>query len=101
MNLNKPLYLSPTIKNANKLLRKLKSSNKLCSFYVLTIANNNDQLDIYPAYCLQQPFYKSFSLTIIGLASNREEAFDLVLKITNDSFTKTGDYDLKKYLLTR
>lgn len=101
MKLCKPLYLSPSIKNPRKLLHGLKSSKKAGFFYVLTISNSTDQLDIYPACVLKQPVYRKISPIIVGLASNRQEAFDLILRITEDSLAKTSHYNLKSYLLNR
>ncbi len=49
MELCEPLYLSATIKNPRKLLKKLQKSSLPCHFFVLTLSGGMDQLEIYPA----------------------------------------------------
>lgn len=101
MELCRPLYLSDSVKKPEKLLKKLDKSRIPCRFYVITLSVGADQLDIYPAYCLQQPFYRKYPPVIVGLAGDYQEAVDLILKITEDSLAATGSCDLKAYLCSR
>ncbi len=101
MTLCEPLYLSPSVKSPKKLLRKLNKSKLFCNFFVLTLENGNDQLAIYPAYCLQQAFYRKYPPVIVGLASDYEEAQALVIRIVEDSLAHTGECNLKYYLNSR
>lgn len=101
MVLCEPLYLSSSVKNPRKMLKKLNKSKIPCSFFVLTIEKGNDQLAIYPAYCLQQPFYRKHPPVIVGLANNYAEAQDLVLRIAEESLKYTGQCNLKDYLHSR
>lgn len=101
MELCEPLYLSPSIKKPEKLLKKLHKSKAPCLFYVLTLEEGSNQLAIYPAYCLQQPFYKKFPPVIVGLAKDYEEAQALVIRIAEDSMAQTGECNLKDYLCSR
>ena len=101
MQLCEPLYLSPSLKNPKKLLKKLHKSKIPCLFYVLTMERGDDQLAIYPAYCLQQPFYRKHPTVIVGLAGNYEEAQALVIQIVEDSIARTGECNLKDFLCSR
>lgn len=101
MQLCEPLYLSPSLKNPKKLLKKLNKSKLPCLFYVLTLEMGDDQLAIYPAYCLQQSFYKKHPPVIVGLAKDYEEAQALVIRIVEDSMAETGECNLKTYLRSR
>lgn len=101
MELCKPLYLSPSVKKPEKLLKKLHKSSLPCRFFVLTLAKGSDQLEIYPAYCLQQPFYRKHPPTVVGLASDYEEAVALLMQIVDDSLHFTGECNLKEYLHSR
>lgn len=101
MELCEPLYLASSVKNEKKLLKKLNRSRIPCRFYVLTFAKGDDQLEIHPAYCLQQPFYKKYPPVIVGLAKEYSEAVELVIRITEDSLSKTGSCNLKEYLHSR
>jgi len=100
MKLMEPLYVSPSVKHPKKMLKQLNKSKLPCRFFVLTLEDGRDQLAIYPAYCLQQPFYRKFPPVIIGLAKDYEEAQDLVLQIVEESLAKTGECNLKEYLFS-
>ncbi len=101
MELCEPLYLSPSLKKPKKLLKKLYKSKVPCFFYVLTLENGSDQLAIYPAYCLQQPFYRKHPPVVVGLAGDYEEAQALVIRIVEDSMAQTGECNLKDFLRSR
>ena len=101
MVLCEPLYLSPSVKDPKKWLQKLNKSKFPCDFYVLTLEDGADQLAIYPAYCLQQPFYRKHPPVIVGLAKDYEEAQNLVIQIVEDSLELTGQCKLKDYLQSR
>lgn len=101
MVLCEPLYLSSSIKNPEKLLKKLNKSKFPCNFFILTIEAGPDQLAIYPAYCLQQPFYRKHQPEIVGLAKDYDEANALVMRIVEDSLKHTGECNLKEYLHSR
>lgn len=101
MELCEPLYLSETIKNPRKLLRKLQKSSLPCRFFVLTLSGGTDQLEIYPAYCLQQSFYRKHFPVVVGMAGDYEEALALLMQIVQDSLIYTGTCNLKDYLQSR
>lgn len=101
MVLCEPLYLSDSVKNPKRWLHKLNKSKLPCNFFVLTIEEGKDQLAIYPAYCLQQPFYRKHPPVIVGLAGNYCEAKELVVRIVEETLEHTGRCDLKEYLHSR
>jgi len=101
MILCEPLYLSDSVKKPKKWLHKLNKGKLPCKFFVLTIEEGEDQLAIYPAYCLQQPFYRKHPPVIVGLAGDYGEAQDLVIRIVEESLEHTGQCNLKEYLHSR
>ena len=101
MKLLEPLYLAESVKRPKQMLRKLNKSKIPCNFFVLTLAEGADQLAIYPAYCLQQPFYRKYAPVVIGLANDYKEAQDLVIRIVEESLARTGECNLKEYLRSR
>lgn len=101
MKVLEPLYLAESVRKPKQMLRKLNKSKIPCGFYVLTLAEGTDQLAIYPAYCLQQPFYRKHPPVIIGLAGDYKEAQDLVIQIVEESLARTGECNLKEYLCSR
>lgn len=85
-------------KSKRKVLKKLKQGNLQLGVHVITLAvGKNDMLDIYPAYVLLQKVYKELNMTVVGVASDRESANTLLLKITDDCLKETGDVNLKQF----
>lgn len=80
----------------NKLLKKPLS----CGITIITISRNpRDQLEIYQARQLVQSYYRNNPPYVVGLASDREEALDLVRQIVAECLKQREDCALKEYLL--
>lgn len=71
--------------------------------YVLMPASNpRDQVDILHANFLRQPHYRNQrELTIIGIASGKQDALNLLMRITDECVRLTGGADLRSYLEKR
>jgi hypothetical protein len=66
---------------------------------VITLSKNPiDQLEIYKAGWLSQKYYRDNPPYIIGVAADYEEAVSLIVRITEESFQKLGNCNLKEYL---
>ena len=100
MKFYKYLYIGDTIKNLSKIKWKLKHHGGV-SVYVITIAMGTDQLEIYHSAFLKQKYFRFHPPVIIGIASDYDEAVELVMKITGECIEKTGECDLKQYLKQR
>lgn len=100
MKFYKNLYIGDTIKNPNKIKRKIKRHAKQLKVFVILLASGSDQLEICHSILLEQPYYhkKENVPYIIGIAGNYEEAVALVCRITQEAVTQNGDADLKRYL---
>lgn len=100
MKFYKNLYLGDTIKNPNKIKRKIKHHAKQLKVFVILLASGSDQLEICHSILLEQPYYhkKENAPYIIGIAGNYEEAVALVCRITQETVAQNGDADLKRYL---
>lgn len=80
----------------NKLLKKPFS----CSITVISISRNpRDQLEIYEARQLVQNYYLKNPPYVVGLASDYEEALEIVRRIVVECLKKREDCALKEYLL--
>lgn len=95
----KPKYVSKSIKRPAKVIKKLNSGKLSIGYYVITYSNNTEMLDIYPGYVFKQQFFRDMDMIVVGLAGSKSDAFDLIAKIAEDSLAKTGECNLKKYLL--
>ena len=96
------LYLSEGIteKKLDKIKKKLENKPLLSSVFLIAIsANQSDQLDIFDARQLVQPYYKKNPPYVIGITKSREEAISMVEKIVKECLSERGDCALKEYLL--
>ncbi|MCI8357914.1 MAG: hypothetical protein HFI51_07195 [Lachnospiraceae bacterium] len=102
MKFYKNLYIGDTIKNPNKIKRKLKRHAKQLSVFVLLRASGKDQLEICHSIVLEQPYYhkKENAPYVVGIAGSYEEALALVCRITEEAVKKNGNADLKRYLFS-
>ncbi len=102
LNFYPGLYLGESIspEKLDKLKRELKSKPLLSSLYVLTLSQNpSNQLEIYAARLLAQPYYRKYPPYIIGIAADYDEAVSLVEQIVQECIRERGDCALKEYLL--
>ncbi len=96
------LYLGEGIsgKKLDKIKKRLDKGSLLANvFLITTAACPEDQLDILDARQLAQPHYRERKLYVVGIASDREEAFSLVERIAGECLRERGDCALKEYLL--
>lgn len=97
MKFYKYLYIGDTVKNPAKIKRKLKLHAGV-SVFVIAIAHGEDQLEIYHSAYLKQKYYRYHPPIIVGLATDYKEALQIVLKITEECVSLTGNCNLKEYL---
>ncbi len=93
------LYVGKSVKNLNKIKAKLKKHSKLLDVYVITLSKNEfDQLEIHKAGYLSQKYYRMNPPYVIGIASDYDEAVDIVQQIAGEAFAAQGNCKLKEYL---
>lgn len=98
MKFYKSLYVGDTIKDPEKIKRKLKRYAKLNNVYLITYMAENRQLEIYHCLMLRQYYYRENPPYIIGIAGSQEEAAQIICRIAEESVSKTGKADLVEYL---
>lgn len=96
------LYIGKTVNNPDKTISRLKKHSRLLSAYVITLSNNpSDQLEIHSAADLAQKYYRKYPPYVIGIASDYDEAVELVRQIAEESYAAQGDCRLKEYLFSK
>lgn len=99
MNFYKNLYIGDTVKKPEKAIKKLKRHKKQPRLYVIAYDGETDRLSVYHSLMLSQWYYKENPPgCIVGLANGREEAFDLIERIAQESLAATGQAQLVTYL---
>ncbi len=97
MKFYKYLYIGDTVTDPAKVKWKLKH-HAGTQVYVVSIAAGADQLEIFHAAYLKQQYYRYDPPIIVGIASNYDEAVDIIIKITQECVDATGTCNLKEYL---
>lgn len=93
------LYVGKKVKNPTKLKAKLAKHAKLSDAYVITLSKNqHDQLEIQKAGCLAQKYYRLNPPYVIGLATDYDEAIEIVQQIVQETYAAQGNCKLKEYL---
>lgn len=100
MKFYRHLYIGDTVRNPIKTKWRLKH-HAGTMVYVITLAQGDDQLEIYHSAYLKQKYFRYHPPVIVGIASNHDEAVEIVIKITQECLDATGECDLKKYLKQR
>lgn len=97
MRFYKELYVGEEVKNLTKKKINLKIGKGFLNFYIITLAQNDDQLNIFKASQLKQKLFDKKSLKIVGIANNYNEAVQLVIQITEDIYKQTGNANIKQF----
>lgn len=83
-----------------KVIRKIKNRKPMFDTYVITLPRNDyDTLEIYPSNVLIQKWYHKPDMVVIGIAKGREEALDMMTLIIMECLEKTGNVNVKKYIM--
>lgn len=93
-----PLYVGEGVRHLRSIKRKLKCGWLIKDAYLITFAAGKDLLEIYDAKVFSQKYYKNFPRLIVGIASDYEEAVELVIKMMEETLNKRGDCNIKAYL---
>ena len=95
------LYLGEGIKKKklDKIKKKLENKPLFSSVFLISLSRNPfDQLEVYEARQLCQPYYRKCPPYVVGIAKNREEAIALVEEIVTECLAVRGDCALMEYL---
>lgn len=95
------LYVSEGLKKKKeKWMKRIEVGKYPLQAYILAVCETgDDQLEFYSAKMLYQSIVPTENVFIVGLAENYMDAVYLVEEITKEVFAKTGEADLRSYLL--
>ncbi|MDE6232449.1 MAG: hypothetical protein K2M60_03765, partial [Lachnospiraceae bacterium] len=90
----KDLYVGELAeKRKYKIINKIEKHKTQIGIYVLTLPFNNENvLDIYPSYILNQKYYKKADLKIMGIACGYDEALEVMERIIMDCYHITNQF---------
>jgi hypothetical protein len=93
------LYTTEKTKKALPRIMRAVGQRKLQpEIWFITIASQErNLLDIFHGIYYIQPMFMRMNPDIVGVAESEDAAKDLVLKITEDIYRKTGAFDVRSY----
>ena len=93
------LYVDEEIsKQKNKIMRKLKHNKETIGVYIITLSlNPEDELDIYPSYVLRKKEYIDKDIIVVGVASDKEKAMELLVNMTDDCYEEMGRISFRQF----
>ena len=93
------LYVDEDIsKQKKKIMRRLKHNKETIGVYIITLSlNPEDELDIYPSYVLRKKEYIDKNIIVVGIASDKENAMELLVKMTDDCFKEMGKIFFRQF----
>lgn len=99
MQWREPLYVGrkarPYQEKYRQLLETLsQTEHKELNFYVIVSpANEQNLMELIPAVHLKQNYYRAETMSILGLAADKREAFDLCHKMIRDCYVSGNGID--------
>ena len=95
----KKLYLGESIKQAKWVQFKIAYGRKPQGYYCIVLSNQEQNLlDIYQSQFIRITDSENAKIHIVGLASSKKEAVEVVRKIIEDVYVHTHSFDIKAYL---
>ena len=89
-------------KKKEKIIRRLNTGKLQRDIYVLVLPEHGtNQLEIYNAALFLQPDFPNDDFFVVGIVRGYEAARDLVEEIAGEVYERTGEADIRAYLLER
>ena len=98
------LYLGDGIRTEDlEKLKELicKKPTKIIACLIVLAENEKDQLDIIATDQLTNSIHPENDLFVVGLAKTKDDAYSLILKMTQDCLADREDCSLKEFLTWR
>ena len=99
---SKHLYVGEGIRDVSRVKKKLQLAAGTVSVYLLAEApENREELAVIHAGFLTQDYYRTNPLKVYGIAHGRQEANDLLVRISDEALRAGKPGALKAYLDAR
>ncbi|MCC8101535.1 MAG: hypothetical protein LIP11_04500 [Clostridiales bacterium] len=104
LNWYRNLYIGNTfLKNKKKMMRMVEAQKAVPGLYLILLRTDTEhnQLEIVPQRCLAETVPDFSAAVILGMACGKEEAQELLLRMTEEVYFETQTADLRQFFLTR
>jgi len=95
------LYLSEELVSKKmKIINKLEKNKLQIEIYLIVLAKSpQNHLEIFNSVYLLQDKIEKDDLLIVGITKDKQDAIQLVEKITQEVYDETNGTDIKTYIL--
>lgn len=93
------LWVGPlAARKKGRIISSIRQRKHVPGIWLITLAENpSEALDIIPSDTLEKPFCSPEDLYILGIASGKQEAFELVEKMVDYIYRETGTLNIRDY----
>ena len=98
MHFYRKLYVGESIKYPELVKWRLRHYAGQLSVYVLTMPEQGCMPELMHSAFLKQPWYRNHPPMILGIASGKTEALELLRQIVQEAVDATGSPDVRSYL---
>ena len=96
----KRYYVGKGIHGSVRIQSEINSGKPVTGIWLVTLSDCPDNiLEIVPAALLAQKRLYDACPLIVGMASSKSDAMDIVNKIVDTVYKKTGGFDAGEYLI--
>ena len=97
------LYMDERIREKQEIVLKNIEDNKwqLEKYLIVLTKNEKNHLEIFNSVLLMQQSMSKDDLFIVGITSGYTEALEIIEKIAQEVYDKTGGIDIRKYILQK
>jgi hypothetical protein len=99
MRFHEDMYVSPSVKNIDKVKRKLRTGSGSLKIYVFVLNHESKKLEFFHNSMLKQKVLHKMDMDVVGLTNSQGECMWLTELMVNDAFEDTGEYDVYKYFM--
>ena len=87
-----------TKKMLPRIVQKTEHRKLQPGIWMIAIASNEKNLlDIFHSIHYMQPVFKKLNPDIVGVAESEDAAKELLIKMTEDMYRETGQFDVRSY----
>ena len=95
IGLHKNFYVDESIKHPDRMLNKLKHGRFIKEFYLISLLEDMDRLEIYCSYMFKQKFMRRKPFLFVGIFSSKDKAIEYIRVLSEISVAKFGDFKAK------
>jgi len=92
------VFVDEKYKKPEKLIQKLEKGKPIKEFFIVTFVNDGDKIEILSSRLFWQKYFRNQTYNIIALVKSMDDAYEYIRVITDISYNKLNEFNIKKLL---